>query len=86
MITADDPPADLAWLTWSRDERSLFGIRMTHQTVFRFDLATHQLETVFDIAGLGEPGVWVGVDPTGALLLHRDTSQNEIVVMDWDGG
>jgi hypothetical protein len=85
-IDVPDPPNDIGWPTWSRDSRFIYATRMLKRLVVRFDLATKRLETVFNVEGLGEPGTWVEVDPAGAVLLHREASQNEIFAMEWHGG
>jgi hypothetical protein len=51
--------------------------------IARVDVTTHRVETVGWIEGL-RPDGWLSLTPDGNLMVHRDVSQREIVVMDWE--
>jgi hypothetical protein len=78
-------PGPLSYPTWSPDGRFIYAHCSLPRSIVRFDLETRRLETVANIEGLGESGLWMSLDPSGAPLFHRDVSQREIVVMDWEG-
>jgi hypothetical protein len=80
------PPGDsLAYPTWSPDGRYVYAIRsIPRRTIVRFEPAVGRLESVLDVDHLGPVWAWMAMDPTGAPLVHRDASQREIVVMDFE--
>ena len=51
--------------------------------VVRLEIPTGRLETVGRIEGL-RPDGWLGVTPSEGIMVHRDASVREVVVMDWE--
>ena len=76
--------ATLNYPTWTRDSHYVYAPLSAPRSIVRFDARTRRIETVFNIEGLGESSPWIELDPTGAPMVHRDASQREIVVMDWE--
>jgi hypothetical protein len=73
----------LEYPTWSHDDRYVYAHLTLPFAIARFEANTGRLEVLFDVAGLGEGSLWMGLDPNDAPLVHRDAGQREILVMDW---
>jgi len=73
--------------SWSRDGRALYATASRLDApglqIARVDVRTRRVETVGRIEGL-RPDGWLGLTPDGALMVHRDASVREIVVMEWE--
>ena len=75
----------LGYPAWSRDGRSVYAQRrLPRRAVVRFDATTGRLDSLVDVDGLGGSSDWMTIDPTGAPLVHRDVSEREIVMMDFE--
>jgi serine/threonine protein kinase len=59
------------------------GRRSASRAVVRFSIETRRLETIARVDGL-RADLWVNLAPDGVPLVHRDISQHDIVVMDWE--
>jgi Tol biopolymer transport system component len=92
-LTVDLPPGprpsggeivagEIAYPTWSRDGRHVYAFQGPQRRVVRFESKSGRLEIVAAPGGLGDAHGWIGLDPSNAVLMLRDVSQNEIVVMD----
>jgi hypothetical protein len=78
-------PSNKEHHTWSRDGRFVYAYLTAPRSVVRFLPGDRRTETVYTVEGLGEPlSMWMGLDPGGAPLVHRDVSHHEIVVMGWE--
>jgi Tol biopolymer transport system component len=77
----------LNYPTWSRDGRFVYAnagsADSDARAVVRFSIETRRLETVARVDGL-RADLWMNLAPDGAPMVHRDVSQHEIVVMDWE--
>jgi dipeptidyl aminopeptidase/acylaminoacyl peptidase len=92
-LTVDLPPGPtpsgdeamaqgLAYPTWSRDGRHVYGFQWPQRWIVRFEATSGRLEVVSRPGGLGNAHGWMGLDPSGAVLALRDLTQYELVVMD----
>ena len=75
-------PGEIAYPTWSHDGRHVYAFQGPQRRVVRFEPKSGRLEIVAAPGGLGDAHGWIGLDPSGAVLMLRDVSQGEIVVMD----
>jgi Tol biopolymer transport system component len=79
---------NLNYPTWSRDGRFVYATSSPTsvdglRTIVRIDVATRRVETIARIDGL-RADLWMDLMPDGVPMVHRDVSQREIVVMDWE--
>jgi hypothetical protein len=70
----------------SRDSRHAYATSTPvdgPRTIVRFEVATGRVERPGRIDGL-RSDLWLELTPDGAPMVHRDVSQREVVVMDWE--
>jgi Tol biopolymer transport system component len=83
-VVVDAP--NLNYPAWSRDGRHIYATSTPvdgPRTIVRFDVATGRAERLGRIDGL-RSDLWLELTPDGAPMVHRDVSQREVVVMDWE--
>jgi eukaryotic-like serine/threonine-protein kinase len=75
----------LAFPAWSADGRFLYYLAyVDNPGVLRIRVATGEVERVLDLSNVqytGTLGSWMGLDPTDAPLMLRDTGTNDIYAL-----
>jgi hypothetical protein len=74
--------------TFTRDGAAVYGLSLDERAIFRFTLAARRLEKVADLGGI-EPtapwmAAWMGLDPSDAPLVLRNTGLADLYVLDWE--
>jgi eukaryotic-like serine/threonine-protein kinase len=75
----------LGWFQWSKDSQSMFLLKYTEAPgVYRISVAGGKEERVVDLKDVpttGYYGLWLGLDPSDAPLLLRDTGTTDIYAL-----
>jgi eukaryotic-like serine/threonine-protein kinase len=75
----------LGWFAWSRDSQSLFLLKYTDDRgVYQIPSAGGKEVRIVDMKDVpttGAYGLWLGLDPTDAPLLLRDTGTSDIYAL-----
>ena len=80
-------PSDLWYPTFSRDGTTIYGLSLDERAIYRFAIGDARRVKVADL-GTIEPtapwhDVWMGLDPTDAPLILRNTGFSDLFVLDW---
>jgi Tol biopolymer transport system component len=80
------PKSDINYTTWSRDSKSIYYLHLSggNRGVFRIRVTGGEAERIADLKDwhlLGHYGFWMGLDPTDAPLLLRDTASDDIYAL-----
>jgi Tol biopolymer transport system component/DNA-binding winged helix-turn-helix (wHTH) protein len=75
---------------WSHDSQHIYykGLVAGEGVVMRFRVADRKIEKVVSLKGIrrvtGSLGQWIGLDPSDAPLLLRNTGNEQVYALDWD--
>jgi Tol biopolymer transport system component len=75
----------LGWFQWAKNSQSLFLLKYTEDAgVYRIPVSGGKEERIVDLKDVptaGFYGLWLGLDPTDAPLLLRDTGTSDIYAL-----